>query len=274
MAQTKIISYHEQRRFADGLPPFTFNPGHFDKQHMSQFPNSHRNPEFLLCDRGEGYVLHNSERLPFEPGDLVMISPDVIHHVGTDTWIHYQILIIDDRFLDRSGFSIDETPLMPHCHDEKAVALFNRIADAFNEQHPLRTARSIEALLAFLIYIYGQYTSDDVADIHEPPIRGKMRSAIRYICNNYASQFSVEDVADAVMLSVSYYSRAFKKYTGLTTVEYLNKVRCREANTLLSEGLKVQDAAKACGFDNMSYFAKVYREYVGESPSETLAKSK
>ena len=265
---------HQSHRFPDGEPPFRYNLGFFDKKHMQPVSNSHRSPELLLCIDGDGYVIYNREVLPFHVGDLIMIDADIIHRVGTETNIRYRIMIIDDLFLDRIGISVDTLHLIPCCHDKQACELYENAVHAYELFDETRTLRTVIALCELTAYLTKHYTSPNATAKSEPKIQTKMREAIRYIRANFNRSVSVEEIAGTVSLSVSHYSREFRSFTGLTTVEYLNNVRCREANRLLREGWHVSDAAKACGFENLSYFARVYRAYTGEAPSETLAKSK
>ena len=50
--------------------------------------------------------------------------------------------------------------------------------------------------------------------------------------------------------------------------EYVNAVRCRNANTFILSGLSISEAAYRCGFENMSYFSKTFKKYVGKLPSK------
>ena len=70
-----------------------------------------------------------------------------------------------------------------------------------------------------------------------------------------------------VYLSPSYLSRIFKKETGYTINEYLIQVRIEKAKRLLHrKDLRVTDVADAVGFDDQSYFTKVFRRMVGTTP--------
>ena len=63
-------------------------------------------------------------------------------------------------------------------------------------------------------------------------------------------------------------SRDFKKYTGNTVFEYINISRCKTAATLIASGMSVSAAANECGFENLSYFSRTYKKYMGKLPSD------
>ena len=80
---------------------------------------------------------------------------------------------------------------------------------------------------------------------------------------------SLDEIAAAVGLSKYYFSRLFLKTTGSTPIEYLSKIRIRTSITLLSETDRtIDDIAQAVGYANGSYFIKVFRQWVGDSPGE------
>ena len=64
-----------------------------------------------------------------------------------------------------------------------------------------------------------------------------------------------------------YLSMLFKHVTGLTFRDYLNKVRVEDAKRLLiSTDYQIMEIAVACGFNDQSYFTKVFKKYTGLSP--------
>ena len=56
-------------------------------------------------------------------------------------------------------------------------------------------------------------------------------------------------------------------------VDYLNFLRCENAQLLLASGrCNVRESAERCGFHNDSYFTRIYKQQIGELPSETMRK--
>ncbi len=93
-----------------------------------------------------------------------------------------------------------------------------------------------------------------------------------YIRENLSLNISRNDVARIVHLEPSYFSKYFKKKTGITFHDYLQNERIEKAKELLRSGYKVQDAAREAGFYNRNYFNQVFRLYTGCSPSEFKSK--
>lgn len=79
----------------------------------------------------------------------------------------------------------------------------------------------------------------------------------------------MEEIADAAGLNVQYFCRYFKKNTGKTVTEYINEIRINHAAKMLLESEdKIIDIAGQCGYDNVGYFIKRFRQCKGITPSD------
>ena len=95
-----------------------------------------------------------------------------------------------------------------------------------------------------------------------------IKKAMSYIQMHYSEDLTREDVADAVFLSPSYFSRFFKQKTGLTFIDYLTTVRMQKAIELLATHINVSDVARAIGYQSRNRFLINFRNYSGYSPTE------
>ena len=92
--------------------------------------------------------------------------------------------------------------------------------------------------------------------------------AVRYIEENYKLA-SLTTLADTLGLSVSALSKIIKTYTGLTFKELLQHKRLNRATHLLcNTNLPVTDIIYAVGYDNTSYFHRIFKEKYNMSPFE------
>jgi len=91
--------------------------------------------------------------------------------------------------------------------------------------------------------------------------------AIEYIKLNYMKKIALEDVAGSVYLSPAYFSRVFKQETGHNFSSYLNKIRIDESKKLLrNASVNISDVAGMVGYEDQSYYSKVFKKIVGVSP--------
>ncbi|MDO4541976.1 MAG: PocR ligand-binding domain-containing protein [Bacillota bacterium] len=88
-----------------------------------------------------------------------------------------------------------------------------------------------------------------------------------YIRQNYAT-VTLNDVAEHVTLTPTYFSYLFKKHSGQSYSEYLNKVRIEASKQSLREGLPMAEIAQNAGFSDQSYYIKVFKRFEGVSPTK------
>ncbi|MGN1328529.1 MAG: helix-turn-helix domain-containing protein [Eubacterium sp.] len=88
-----------------------------------------------------------------------------------------------------------------------------------------------------------------------------------YIENNFNSQISVYDIAKSVNMSTSYFSKIFKKGTGLSPYDYLLSVRLEKAKEMLHKtNLSVSQIAYQTGFNSDANFIYFFKKQTGISP--------
>ncbi len=122
-----------------------------------------------------------------------------------------------------------------------------------------------------LLTIFGQHLSaisNQLAvqqENAEPPV---ITRAKRYIEEHQTDELSLGEVAKAVNTSSFYFCKLFKKATGINFTEYVSRVRVEKArNLLLNPNLRVSEIAYEVGFQSLTHFNRVFRKFVGESPT-------
>ncbi len=101
----------------------------------------------------------------------------------------------------------------------------------------------------------------------DSPGGNPVQQAQQYIRQHLSEAIYIHDIADAVHRSPQYLMRLFKKETGRAILEYITEERIRLARELLEKTqLSVDRVSDRCGYDNYSYFGKVFKRYTGLSP--------
>jgi len=96
-----------------------------------------------------------------------------------------------------------------------------------------------------------------------------LRRAERYIWENYTRKISLEEISKASGLSAPYFSTIFKEEMGENFSSYLNRLRIERAIVLLSEtGKPLNEIAKLCGFEDQSWFSKIFKSFTWVSPGK------
>lgn len=92
-----------------------------------------------------------------------------------------------------------------------------------------------------------------------------------YIHANLEYDISMGTLADLFHYNEVYLGRLFKKETGMTLKEYINQSRVGRASKLLRSGEKIIAVAHKVGFNNVTYFNRVFKQHMGKTPSEYRA---
>jgi two-component system response regulator YesN len=93
--------------------------------------------------------------------------------------------------------------------------------------------------------------------------------AVIYVKEHLGTKIHVEELAQIVNLSRSYFSVNFKKYTGMAVNEFVRQERVRAAQILLVERDDlVSDIAQKIGYEDVNYFIRVFCELTGITPGE------
>ena len=94
-------------------------------------------------------------------------------------------------------------------------------------------------------------------------------SALQYIEDHYSEKFSLQDIADHVHFSAPYFSKVFKKEMDITFTKYLTNVRIEKSKKLLKNSrYALSDIPAMVGFEEQSYFTRVFRTVTGVSPGK------
>jgi AraC family transcriptional regulator, melibiose operon regulatory protein len=99
----------------------------------------------------------------------------------------------------------------------------------------------------------------------------RVKKALVFIEAHYPEQLSLEDIASSIHLSKSECCRCFKRVLDLTPFEYLLRYRIFEASKRIMGNDPVAESIAALstsvGFNNTSYFNKLFKKYLGFTPS-------
>ena len=102
----------------------------------------------------------------------------------------------------------------------------------------------------------------------------KIKVVLKYIENNYMNRISIADIAATVDFSESHFMRYFKETMGTSFVDYLRDYRLTMASRLLTTSdSAILDIASETGFDNLSYFNRVFKKKYGMTPRQFRSES-
>jgi len=99
--------------------------------------------------------------------------------------------------------------------------------------------------------------------------KSEIDRAMHYFNNHYKDNISIEEYAQSCHVSLSWFIRSFRKYTGITPMQYILSARITNAQSLLeSTDYTVAEVASIVGCDNPLYFSRLFKKQTGMSPLE------
>ena len=128
----------------------------------------------------------------------------------------------------------------------------------------------IKNYLCDLFVFVDRYNKKKPSDtVSETIPEANIQKAAKYICDHYGKELSLAEVSGHVYMSETYFSKKFKKVTGLNFREYLTSVRIKAADELLLETEKtIAEISECCGFSDANYFGDVFKKRKGVSPMQ------
>lgn len=96
----------------------------------------------------------------------------------------------------------------------------------------------------------------------------RIKSMLQYIHDNFSEELTTAQIAQSASISESECLRCFRATIGTTPIQYLRQYRIQRAAQLLAQTKeRISDIAVACGFQDLSYFTKTFREMKCCAPS-------
>lgn len=238
------------------------------KNQLSNMANWHHNFEIQLCCEGSGFVILDSVRTEIGAGDIVAVNCNTIHFTGTDDYIKYHCIIIDNDFCVNSGIDCSEIQFE---NTFKNPVIMNRIietVEAYKNPDDICYKAKLQCfILKLLIELRSDHTKSFSVSKNNIKYFKEVKKTILYIQSNYDKRITLEELSKETYIDKYSLSKKFKEFTGTTIINYINHYRCKMALLMIQNGEQINNAARLCGFNNISFFTKTFIKYTGNLPS-------
>ena len=249
------------------------------------FPeHSHDYVEVIYMCRGMTTHIINGNNIVLKEGELLFLTPNARQEIlpAGENDIAVNFIILPEFF--ESTFQLignEKTPLHNFIIDvlsgEKSTAFMHfKVSDILPVQNLVENLiwtliygstnkRNINQTTMGLLLLNLLNHTDRVAGEKEDKL---VLSVLRYVEKNY-KEGSLTDLADNLHYDFTWLSREIKARTGKTYTELVQEKRLSQAKFLLKNTkMKISDIANETGYDNISYFHRIFREEYGMSPKK------
>jgi len=263
---------------------------HFLKFEQKKFNSSTRDmPKFHCHDHYEIYYLFSGKvryliddnLFDISAGDIVRINKNKLHMTKKpDTLYGENIKIyINDNTIDSLGTNSEKFKAcfdfihinVPDNKKKHIDGIFTKIRreyknnDFFSSQIINNLVYELMVNVYKLIFIDKEDSYIDSFSTES----NEINIVIRYVYNNFSEKLTLSEVAKMVNMNPSYFSRCFKKTTGIGLMDYVNNIRIKNAVSLISDtNMSLTEIAHACGYNNQSYFCRQFQKIIGCSASK------
>lgn len=244
--------------------------------------NYHQNNEweFHFIRHGSMTLECNGKAYEAGKGDIVFIPPNTKHKDKFDPGQDFEVFMASFSWsgADEKLQELLPSPVIKGLNASRRGQI-RQCCDALyldvhrDSSYDVLLSRTIfhTLLLTVLKAIDEQQNKKVIEDSLSATSRKKLwliQEVKAYIHKNYQQQINLEDLALSLGVSQYHLSRVFNAESGFSLPEYLTLVRMKHAKTLLSEGTQnISEIAYAVGYEDSSYFSKVFRKHFGCSPS-------
>ena len=242
----------------------------------------HKELEIVRVRKGTLHLYLHNVRHELTRGDVAFISCHGLHRADPVS-CEYDCAVCDLSLLTKRGsdrcssyiypiatgeLAIEEFPLLTPKLEEHLDRLFEAL-NAEKEYHELVVSGALFSLFATL------YEEKRISPVQNGkggiPQERTVAALVHWIDHHYAERFSLDDLSAEAGVTPNYLCKIFKDYTGKTPMEYANAVRVEHVCHELRWGQKnVTEAALSCGFNDISYFCKVFKKQKGMSAKAYL----
>lgn len=218
----------------------------------------------------EAYLYQN--KTGYTPPDLVYLE-ELLNQNQFTTFLEEVTkslrVMLNNRTLETavlSLFRLDIVQLIYSFLNLKGIRSHKLYSSKTNDKLSLHSLNSIEDMEEYLKYLvttamkYREFAAQTKSVAEEIK---------QYIHSHYGDDLTRNDLAEIVYLNPDYLARIFKRETGVSLGSYVIQVRIAAAKHLLeTTNMSVYTVANKVGYNNYSYFSKLFKQEVGLPPND------
>lgn len=242
----------------------------------------------LITDGSCTYHIH-LETYEAQAGDLLFIPPAELHSISMKPGIEMKstTYVFHMDYLNADSADICAvkylTPIsrhslmLPYIIKEdhpvypELVKVFHEMERAYSEMQP-GYELMLKALLLYATALLVPYReTENIRPQLENEHTAKLKLVLEYISEHYAEDLTIPQLSKLCFFSEYHFMRFFKKYVGISCLEYIKNLRLEKAASRLAQGDRsVLDVSMSCGFSNLSYFYREFKKKYGMTPKQFI----
>ena len=223
-----------------------------------------------VLEGGATYRFSDGKRLSVVTGDTIFLTPNASYSIVTDgDFRHYTVNF--DIHRETSAAELSEEPycLLRGEGTEQFRRAFAELIHVWRARKSGYEMQAIGRLYEILSNFYFEYVNRWRSASYR-----SLRTAREYVEQHFDQPISLGQLARISSMSVTNFRREWKKLYDETPMQYRDSIRLHCAREYLSSGYyTVSEIARACGFEDVSYFIRFFRKKTGITPGDYKSQS-
>lgn len=273
------INYKEDIKRGSVNFPFEYYDVSYKHPRYTMKHHWHTEYEIVHVISGEFELSVDDNVCILRKGESALIGSGMLHG-GYPKNCHYQSLVFDmAKIVNDNPMCQDDLRSFINTNSfiyayfsnkqEDMSKIISSILSPFEDTksgYKLSVMSAFLKLLSSLIANPSYYSRFYITSSNQKKIL-KLKNALQYIASNYQDKISLEEIAEQTGMNTNYFCKVFKEVTRRSPMDYLNFFRVEKAaEKLMSGHSNVTEVAMQCGFNDISYFVKVFKKYKGMTP--------
>ena len=245
-------------------------------------PHRHDFYQIFWLTQGERSFTIDFDNFPVRAPSFVFVPPGAVHTFGTLESTNGYMLSFQQDFLEAQGYSIDlfqDCPVFDPAHFrvvlqvshtavQRVTGYVEEIFAEFNaKQHQYQTAMA--AFLRLLFVEIKRAVSNQAGSNSHQKYSALTARFLRRLNSRPYQIASASEVSKLLGVSRSWLNELVRKETGRNLTDHLQRRFILESKRLLAHSdLNISEIAYQLGFDDASYFTRLFRQIAGTNPSE------
>ena len=238
----------------------------------------HTDIEIIRVKKGSFKAYLNNSEYIGTPENILFVEGGCLHR-GQPRDCVYECVVFDPAMLLHGRVDAAEKYILPFVDvtanmdkqifrkDSEVPSVVDKLFESLRERKDGYELEVMSILyeIVRLLWLEGHVSVSKRGDTS--PAADTVRGIIGHLERNFKEQVKLDELAKIAGVSKIYLCRIFKEYTSKTVVEYLNELRISAAcHDMTVRGKSITEAAYDSGFNDLSYFSKIFRRYMGETP--------
>lgn len=266
------MSLYEKKIINDMEFPVQMFKQHIKERGLYCPSHWHEHIELHYVLEGQGIFYCNHKPFNMEEGNLLIINSNELHEGYSSTKSMQSLVIIfemDTFSKEIANYNVIFQSII--ASDDNIKRLMQDIyQEELNKQvgYKLALRGKIYELITYLLRNYVAENLSDKENIKRMQNLKRLNMVLQYIHANYTESIMIQTLAELIHLSEYRFCHLFKESLGQSPLNYINKVRLKEAHRLLEQKeMTVSEVAAAVGFTDYNNFGRLFRNYYGYAPS-------